>query len=110
MPLGIEDLAWLMNKMSTVTLKWKEIMLELIKSNKEVHTILDSAAGPYSKLNKGITEWLHQTSPKPTLRALDTALRSKAVKEAGVASDIMKGKQCVKLIICSNLLLLCIHT
>ena len=109
MPLSIEDLAWLMTEMGSITLKWKEIMLELSDSNKEVLAIMEGAVSPYSRLNKGITRWLHQTSPTPTLRALARALRSNTVKESGVASDIMKGKQCVKLIICSNLFLQYIH-
>ena len=95
MPLSIDDLAWLMYILRSITTKWKELVLELSHSNEEVITIVGGATGPYSRMNKGITRWLQKTYPIPTLKALVRALSSKAVKEAGVASDIMKGKQCV---------------
>ena len=95
MPLSIDDLAWLMYRLRSITKKWKELVLELSHSNEEVITIVEGAVTTYSRMNKGITRWLQKTSPTPTLKALVRALSSKAVKEAGVASNIMKGKQCV---------------
>ena len=97
MPLSIEDLAWLMYRLRSITTKWKELLLALTHSNEEIIAIIEGFITPYTRMNEGITRWLQQTSLKPTLKALATALRSKSVKEAGVASDIMKGKQCVRL-------------
>ena len=69
--------------------------MELGASNDRVLSMMEKSDDPIVLLNVGLSRWFEQTSRRPTLVALATALRSKAVGETEKASDIVKGKQFV---------------
>ena len=85
--------------LKSIAPKWKEVMMELGTSNDQLLSMMESSSDPIIQLNKGLTRWLMQTTPKPTLEALAGALSRKAVGEKEKATEIVKGKQYY---LCSN--------
>ena len=99
MPLSTDDLAWIMTILRSIAPKWKEVLIELGTSNDQVLSAMDSSTHPPVRLRMGLSRWLGQTSPRPTVGALARALRSKAVGEIEKASEIMKGKHCYQFVV-----------
>lgn len=99
MPLIVDDLAWIMTILRSIAPKWKEILIELGISNDQVLAAMDSSTSPIVRLRMGMSGWLGQISPRPTLVSLAVALRSKAVGETEKASEMLKGKHCYQFVL-----------
>ena len=89
MPLGVDDLPWIMRVLRPISRKWKEIVMGLGVKNDHIMSMMESSKDGAMLLNMGITKWLQQAA---TLAALTETLSSPEIGEGHLASEVMKGK------------------
>ena len=88
MPLGVEDLPWIMTLLRPITHKWKEVVMRLGVKNDHIMAMMERSSDGAVLLNLGMSKWLQQAA---TLTALTEALRSPELGESYLASEVMKG-------------------
>ena len=89
MPLGVEDLPWIMVLLRPIAHKWKEVMMRLGVKNDYILAMLERSSDGAVLLNMGMSKWLQQAA---TLTALTEALSSPELGEGDLSSEVWKSK------------------
>ena len=93
LPLTISDLKKVRSKTYEVRSKWRDIGLELGVPEDTLDCIERENYDISSRFQKMYSHWLKTTDPKPTWKALVTALEEPAIGEYGLA-DTLRQKYC----------------
>ena len=94
-PLGIEDHQWLCETVSNVAAKWRALGRELGFTHDELTEVTRCPGlhGDKDYMDELLSRWLKRAPPGhplPCVEDLATALRSKSVREARTAYDLMQ--------------------
>ena len=93
MELSIDDLHTVQEKVFDARIKWYYIGLGLGVRDSTLKAIRSQFNDPADCLRETLQEWLKQTDPNPTWRALVAALRSPTVGEQRLAGNL-EGRYC----------------